>query len=525
MLDDDVVSQPLLSAVRRNDLDLVELLLDHGADVNMRCSEQYIHAIDSPFNHVLLWAVDGSKEAMVNLLLESDADLEITDLTGQALPRVEARTSKSHFLAILEFVLVRLDITITPQTILPISSGQNRKHFNKIPPSFLEDNSINMAEGGYVNGWEQHASYDQITRSAGSQIGHPDAAALGHLSRALYIPRHDKKATHLAVHDISDQYAVAKGTLPVGSTKYAVAIGVMPKPQGDGPDDITVSYDVDFEVQKDAEAVVGLVKGRAQSSLSDEVELEISTTEEEAAVLTTNGANETEILLNVTYPIAPSSTRNGIVTHPYFNFQVPDSKAGSTTYQWQIHPSRNGRLRYTLVRSPAPQHDQQEPSDADIQAVYYHIGLDDSLYLPHSEGILLLPAGQISAGESIVVSSALGMLWRLRELHRGKGKLAKAGEKKSRLGGTPTPTPMAVSCEELEPLLGETGVDAFPDFEPGDFTDKPATPGIAVPLGMLTDLKLPQSTVPFFKVAVPQQCTVLLPLCWEATIGKPEFLL
>ncbi|KAK4864613.1 hypothetical protein LT330_009608 [Penicillium expansum] len=291
-----------------------------------------------------------------------------------------------------------------------------------------------MAEGGYVNGWEQYTSQNQITRSATSQIGHPDAAALAHLSHALYIPRHDRKGTHLAIHDISDQYATAKGTLPVGCTRYAVAIGVMPKPQGDGPDDTTVSYDVSFSLEKDEEAVVGLVKGRALSPPSAEVELEISTAEEEAAILTTNGANETEISLDVTYPIAASSTRNGIVKHPYFTFQVPDAHAGSTTYQWQIHPSRNGRLRYTLVRSPAPQHDQQEPSDTDIQAVYYHIGLDDSLWLSHSEGILLLPAGQNSAKESIVVSSVLGMLWRLRELHRGKGKLLKPGEKKSRLG-------------------------------------------------------------------------------------------
>ncbi|CRL24560.1 unnamed protein product [Penicillium camemberti] len=283
-------------------------------------------------------------------------------------------------------------------------------------------------------GWDQHTSQDQLTRSAGSLIGHPDAAALAHLSRALYIPRHDRKATHLAVHDISTQYNAAKGTLPVGCTKYAVAVGVMPKPQGDGPDDITVSYDVDFNREKDEEAVVASLKCRAPSSLSAEVDLAICTTEEEAAILTTDGANETEIFLGVTYPIPTSSTRTGIVKHAYFTFQVPDTDGGSTTYQWQIHPSRNGRLRYTLVRNPAPQEAQQEPSDNDIQAVYYHIGLDDSLWVSYSEGLLLLPSGHSSVGESIVVASALGMLWRLRELHRGKGKIGKTSEKKSRLG-------------------------------------------------------------------------------------------
>ncbi|CAI7569672.1 unnamed protein product [Penicillium viridicatum] len=291
-----------------------------------------------------------------------------------------------------------------------------------------------MAEGGYAPGWEQHTWHDQITRSAGSQIGHPDAAALAHLSRALYIPRHERNTTHLAVHDISAQYAAAKGTLPIGCTQYAVAIGVMPKPQGNGLDDDTVAYNVDFNRQKDEEAVVGLVKCRATSSLAAGVELAISTIEEEAAILTTDGANKTEIFLDVAYPIPPSSTRNGIVNHPFFSFQAPDTDGGLTTYQWQINPSRNGRLRYTLVRNPAPREAQQEPSDAKIQAVYYHIGLDDSLWLSYSEGLLLLPSGQSSIGENIVVSSALGMLWRLRELHRGKGKIGKAVEKKSRLG-------------------------------------------------------------------------------------------
>lgn len=92
--------------------------------------------------------------------------------------------------------------------------------------------------------------------------------------------------------------------------------------------------------------------------------------------------------------------------------------------------------------------------------------------------------------------------------------------------GTPGPTPMAVSCDELEPPLDDAGMDVLPDIEsPGEFADKPVTPGIAVPLGILTDLKSPQSTVPFFNVAVPQQCMALLPFYWAATIGNSEFLL
>lgn len=94
--------------------------------------------------------------------------------------------------------------------------------------------------------------------------------------------------------------------------------------------------------------------------------------------------------------------------------------------------------------------------------------------------------------------------------------------------GTPTPTPIAVSREVLDPLSDGTGVAVLEGIGLEDeFRASAATPGIAVPLGTLTDLKFPQST--FFLVssheAVPQQCSVLLPLYFAATIGNPDFLL
>ncbi|KAJ5520998.1 hypothetical protein N7463_001451 [Penicillium fimorum] len=220
-----------------------------------------------------------------------------------------------------------------------------------------------------------------------------------------------------AVHDISDQYATATGTLPIGCTRYVVVVGAIPKPQGDGPDEVTVAYDVDFNLG-DGDAVIGSVKSRTPSGPSAEIDLAISTTEDEAAVLITNSENATKIPLDVTYPITPSSTRTVTVKHPYFTFEVRDADGETIIFQWQIHPRQHGRLRYTLVRNP------EESGSPDIQGVYYHLGLDDSFALPYSEGIMLLPARQGSE-ESVVVTSALAMLWRLRELHSGKGKVGK----------------------------------------------------------------------------------------------------
>ncbi|CAI7569663.1 unnamed protein product [Penicillium viridicatum] len=75
--------QPLLSAVQRNDRKSVGLLLDYGADINVRPPQKHIQRTDRPFGHALLWAVDEAKESMVNLLRERGADSDITDMSGQ----------------------------------------------------------------------------------------------------------------------------------------------------------------------------------------------------------------------------------------------------------------------------------------------------------------------------------------------------------------------------------------------------------------------------------------------------------
>lgn len=151
---------------------------------------------------------------------------------------------------------------------------QSHNPFRSNPDSF-NPRFFNMADGGFVTGWEQYTSHNQITRSAASETGYTDAATLVHLARALYFPRHDRKTTHLAVHDMSAQSAAATGSLPIGCTRYMVAVGGMPKPQGDGPDDITVAYDVNFNL-RNGDAVVGSVKCRAPSSSLAEVELYVA---------------------------------------------------------------------------------------------------------------------------------------------------------------------------------------------------------------------------------------------------------
>ncbi|KAL4887861.1 hypothetical protein BDV59DRAFT_206584 [Aspergillus ambiguus] len=299
----------------------------------------------------------------------------------------------------------------------------------------MGDASFGIASVGVIGmtGYDQYASQNQLDRSVATKTGHPDATALAHLSQTLYIPRHDGGAAYLAIRDVSSQYAAVTGKLAIGSSQYVVALGLMPKPCSDATDSssVPVSYEADFNGLGDGEAVVGSVRSHAASP-SQEVKLSILTNEDKAAILTTtSGTSATEIPLEVTYPLPPSTTRDGTFKHPYFSFQIPDD---SSTFEWQIHPSQQGRMRYTLVRRAASDQQQQQVSDSDIQAIYCHIGVGASLSLSYSEGVLLLPTRQDSVRESLVVASALGMLRRLRELHGGNDRSGKGTKKKSRLG-------------------------------------------------------------------------------------------
>ncbi|KAJ5189936.1 hypothetical protein N7491_008023 [Penicillium cf. griseofulvum] len=72
--------QPLVFAVQRGNLELVKLLLEYGADINVKSERPYDVA---KFYSPLYLAVEESDEAMVNLLLDRGADPEITNEFGE----------------------------------------------------------------------------------------------------------------------------------------------------------------------------------------------------------------------------------------------------------------------------------------------------------------------------------------------------------------------------------------------------------------------------------------------------------
>jgi hypothetical protein len=67
-----------------------------------------------------------------------------------------------------------------------------------------------------------------------------------HLTRALYIPHHSNKTTHIPVYDVTAQYSAAVGDAPIGTSRYKVQLCLMRKPTCSSIDvDVRYLYYVD----------------------------------------------------------------------------------------------------------------------------------------------------------------------------------------------------------------------------------------------------------------------------------------
>ncbi|KAL4895181.1 hypothetical protein BDV59DRAFT_174607 [Aspergillus ambiguus] len=270
-----------------------------------------------------------------------------------------------------------------------------------------------------MTGWEIYASHQQDDRNnwhnIAVQLGRELSATPAHLSRALYVPRHDSSLSHLRLYDISMRYAETVRDAPIGSSKYTVSLGLMKRPRDDGGDDLAVVCNADLIHAGDREIVIGSVQYRGQpTEPCPEVEIAIGTADSEICCVTMQGrhGSNRKVSMTSSYPISASETREGTFKHPYFSFSVP-REPGMPTFQWQIHPVEHGPLRYTLVCIPP---EGAATGESQVQAIYHHIGLGVSLSQPHSEGVLLLAPSTSAATSAIIVATALAMLWELRRL-------------------------------------------------------------------------------------------------------------
>lgn len=98
-----------------------------------------------------------------------------------------------------------------------------------------------------LTGWETHSALAQEDRSRRPGIG---STAPAHLTRALYIPRHDGSTPNLSIYDFGTQYTEAVGQCAIGSARYILSLGQMPKPHANGG---ACVYNVGFtDVDSDA---------------------------------------------------------------------------------------------------------------------------------------------------------------------------------------------------------------------------------------------------------------------------------
>jgi hypothetical protein len=90
--------------------------------------------------------------------------------------------------------------------------------------------------------------------------------------------------------------------------------------------------------------------------------------------------------------------------------------------EWQVHPAKDGLLRYTLVQ-------KYRKLGSRICAIDHHMGWELSLSVEYSEGVLLLPELHGNEDfEEFVVASLLGILVQLRMLSKRNSGTSNLGK-------------------------------------------------------------------------------------------------
>jgi hypothetical protein len=117
---------------------------------------------------------------------------------------------------------------------------------------------------GFATGWEVYSALGQDDRRPG--VGSTTPA---HLTRALYIPRHEGSGSHFSVHDISTLYQETVGDRGIGSASYLVSLGKMQKPQSES--DSTVVYNVGFKDAVELHSISVTAASAGQSPLEANV--------------------------------------------------------------------------------------------------------------------------------------------------------------------------------------------------------------------------------------------------------------
>ncbi|KAG8409959.1 hypothetical protein J3458_019031 [Metarhizium acridum] len=260
-----------------------------------------------------------------------------------------------------------------------------------------------------------------------SGLGRKPTPVPAHLSRVLYVPRHSM--LNLSLFDAGLQYKQAVDHSPVGgeevtgkalmgSRLFKTRVNTMVCPVGDG--DVQAAYVVGLDIEKirDGGDISATVHKGGQADPIPHVNIILPMLTDVFSLLSvTSDQHSDTINISTTYPLPRLESMVAALHFPYSRFSIPNT---ASVYEWQIHPLDHGTLRYTLAElggETCQGETDSGPQDSNIKAIYHHIGHHGSLFLPHSEGVLLLPetANEHDGWlELVIVSSLIGLLWRIR---------------------------------------------------------------------------------------------------------------
>ncbi|RBR27019.1 uncharacterized protein FIESC28_00287 [Fusarium coffeatum] len=231
-----------------------------------------------------------------------------------------------------------------------------------------------------------------------------------HLSKVLYITKHDNTSSHFAVYAMSEACVNTLAKHPMGSENYKVELTAMHKPNGERPED-----DARFLVDV---ADDGSMCIRERTLGSDPVEAEVSlpTPREKGCSFKLHTVtSSTQSSGYISHPLPGKIHRQQLVRYPYLTLSgdhFNGTNISNNQYEWQVHPTEKGPLRYELVDLGKQRAGEDDDS---IMAIYHHNGFENELPGYYSSGVLLLPSTSTSQFDIAVVSSLLAVLSAVRQ--------------------------------------------------------------------------------------------------------------
>ncbi|KAK6857908.1 hypothetical protein PG995_005607 [Apiospora arundinis] len=234
-----------------------------------------------------------------------------------------------------------------------------------------------------------------------------------HLSRVLFVPKHDNTINHLPIYEVSDAYRRAVKDAAPGSNGYRVSLWFMNRPKGDGTD----AAEVRQFVNNRADHIT--VEERSLNPANSAVAvINLPTGRNEPTTITGPGETRRSIRVAPSLPAPisqPAMTRSVNANVPQFpTLVVDDATSREGGAQYQIRPVGPGSVFYQLVRyRPDP---WGVGTDSEIAAVYHHAGPHLTHPVDHSEGVLLVPGTCNPPADVLAVAMVIVLLWYIREL-------------------------------------------------------------------------------------------------------------